>query len=207
MVITFSILVVSGLLSLCVLMSLNNTLFSIQGNFSLLQSGYGQEEDEEETEESEDDDDRNEEANNNGQDEDENNRQPNSLDICCSWDEKLADGELTFKITGGGESDEDEEDDEENEDREDGNGNGNTNDAPVELEKVVRDAVQEWNTKFLNLKLVEISSSPENDDADIEVQFVEGFTGMVAGATMIRYDDDSFINRATIILPKASLLC
>ena len=49
MVITFSILVVSGLLSLCVLMSLNNTLFSIQGNFSLLQSGYGQEEDEEET--------------------------------------------------------------------------------------------------------------------------------------------------------------
>jgi hypothetical protein len=74
----------------------------------------------------------------------------------------------------------------------------------LELEKAVRGAMQEWNTKFLNLKLVEISSSPENDDADIAVQFVEGFAGMIAGATMIRYDDDSFINRAKIILPKAA---
>jgi Matrixin len=200
MVIAFSIVIVIGLSSLFVLMSLHNTLFSIQGSFSLLQSGYGQEKDVEETDESEDEDedDENEEANNNGQDEDENNKQTNSIDICCSWDEKLADGELTFKIIAGGESDEDEED----EDRE--KGNDNTNDATLELEKAVRDAMQEWNTKFLNLKLVEISSSSENDDADIEVQFVEGFAGMVVGATMIRYDDDSFINRATIILPKAA---
>ena len=55
------------------------------------------------------------------------------------------------------------------------------------------------------MKLVEITSmSLENDDADIEVQFVEGFGGMVAGATMIKYDDEGLINKATIILPKAA---
>jgi predicted Zn-dependent protease len=53
------------------------------------------------------------------------------------------------------------------------------------------------------LKLNEISSS-ENDDADIEVQFVEDFAGMVAGATMMRYDGNGLINKATIILPKVS---
>lgn len=182
------------------LSSVNNNLLSLLGDFSLSQSAYGQEEDEEETDESKDKNDSNEEENNNEeeQDEDENNRPTNSIDICCSWDERLADGELTYKIMRG-ESDEDQ--DEEDEDREEGN--GNTHDASVELEKAVRDAVQDWNTKFLNLKVIEISSSSDND-ADIEVQFEEGFGGMVAGATIIKYDGDGLINRATIILPKAA---
>src|SRR5215208_6975812 len=82
----------------------------------------------------------------------------------------------------------------------------NIRDSSAELEKAIRDAVQEWNTKFLDLKLIEISSSSENDDddADIEVQFVESFVEMVAGATMVRYDDNRLINKATIILPKTS---
>jgi predicted Zn-dependent protease len=55
------------------------------------------------------------------------------------------------------------------------------------------------------LKLVEISStSSENNDAHIEVHFAEGFGGMVTGATMIRYDNNGLINKATIILPKAA---
>jgi predicted Zn-dependent protease len=82
--------------------------------------------------------------------------------------------------------------------------NGNIRDASVELERAVKDAVQEWNSKFLNLKLIELSSFSENEDSDIEVQFVEGFAGMVAGATMIRYDHNGLINKATIILPKAA---
>lgn len=48
--------------SLFVLTSNNNTLFSIQGSFSLLQSAGGQEEYEEETDESEDMNDGDEEA-------------------------------------------------------------------------------------------------------------------------------------------------
>jgi hypothetical protein len=36
------------------------------------------------------------------------------------------------------------------------------------------------------------------------VQFVEGFVGMVGGATMIRYDGEELINKATTILPKAA---
>jgi predicted Zn-dependent protease len=138
------------------------------------------------------------------QGEDENNKQINSIDICCSWDERLADGKLTYKIIREVELGEDEEDDDDEEDEDIEDGAYNTNDATMELEKAVRDAVQEWNTKFLDLKLLEISSSAENNDPDIEIQFVEGFTGMVAGTTGIRYDGDSFINKATIILPKAA---
>jgi predicted Zn-dependent protease len=187
----------TGSLSLFVLTSVNNTLFSLQGSISLLQSAYGQYESEDE-----DEDDEEQNGKEEDEDEDENNRRTNSIEICCSWDERLADGELTYKIIREGESDEDEEEDEENEDRE--NAYNNIPDVTAELEKAVRDAVQEWNTKFQYLKLVEVSSSSEDNHADIEVQFVEGFPGMVAGATMIGYGDNALIDRATIILPKSA---
>jgi hypothetical protein len=54
--------VLTSSVSLFVLTSNNNTLFTIQGSFSLLQSVGGQEEDEEETDESEDMNDGDEEA-------------------------------------------------------------------------------------------------------------------------------------------------
>jgi hypothetical protein len=208
------------MLSLFGLTFVNDSLFNAQrivpattdGSIQpLLQPVYAQEQDEEidETEDEEEED--GNQANDNDsdeEDEDENDRQTNSIDICCSWDERLADGILTYRII---EEVDDDDEDEENQDDAEVNTNGDIYDSAYDLRKAVADAVNEWNTKIPNLKLVEISSTSsenknDNDDvdADIEVQFVEGFGGMAAGATMIRYDEDGFINKATILLPKAA---
>ena len=61
-------------------------------SMQLLQLAYAQEQNEE-TDETEGED-----SNYNGEEEDENDRQTNSIDICCSWDERLADGILTYRI-------------------------------------------------------------------------------------------------------------
>jgi hypothetical protein len=208
------------MLSLFGLTFVNDSLFNAQrivpattdGSIQpLLQPVYAQEQDEEidETEDEEEED--GNQANDNDsdeEDEDENDRQTNSIDICCSWDERLADGILTYRII---EEVDDDDEDEENQDDAEVDTNGDIYDSAYDLRKAVAAAVNEWNTKIPNLKLVEISSTSsenknDNDDvdADIEVQFVEGFGGMAAGATMIRYDEDGFINKATILLPKAA---
>jgi Matrixin len=214
----FTGIIITSSLSLSLLSLVNYTLSSRQGNSvpssMLLQSADGQEGDEEETgdEDEKDADENDEETNNNeveNEDEDEDSIQANSLEVCCSWDERLADGVLTYKIIREEESNENEAEDKDNDEDNDEDEDEreaedqNIGDVSVELEKAVKEAVGEWNSKFLNLKLNEISSS-ENDDADIEVQFVEGLAGMVAGATMLRQDGDGLINEATIILPKAA---
>ena len=66
----------------------------------------------------------------------------------------------------------------------------------VHLREAVTDAVNEWNTKIPNLKLVNDDS---NGDTDIDVQLVDGLGGLAAGATMMRFDEDGFMNKATII--------
>src|ERR671910_515907 len=149
----------------------------------LLQPAHAQEQDEEtdgiendedEDENQPDDNDSDEEGN-----EDEDDGQLDSIDICCTWDERLADGTLTFRI----------------------------------IERVIEDdeydediSEEEWNLKISNLRLVEISSENDdsNVDADIEVQLVDGLRGMVAGATVMRFDEDGFMNKATILLPRAA---
>src|SRR5918995_708943 len=136
--------------------------------------------------------------------------------------------------TDGIENDEDEDenqpddndsDEEGNEDEDDGydedisEDEGNQDDTEIstgdldnsgsDLRKAVAFAVEEWNLKIPNLRLVEISSATSEDDdsnvdADIEVQLVDGLRGMVAGATVMRFDEDGFMNKATILLPRAA---
>ena len=213
------VFLVTTMLSLFGLTFINDYLFNAQriapattdGSIQpLLQPVYAQEQDEEIDEMGDGDEEDENQANDNNSDEDgdddEDDRQTSSIDICCSWDERLADGMLTYKIIE--EADDDDEDDEENQDDAEDDTNGDIYDSVSDLRKAVADAVNEWNTKIPNLKLVEISSiSLEDDDskvgADIEVQFIEGFGGIAAGATMINYDEDGFINKATILLPKA----
>ena len=213
----FTAFLVTAMLSLFGLTFINDYLFNAQriapattddSIQPLLQPLYAQEQDEEIDEMRDEDEEDENEANDNDSDgdEDEDDRQTNSIDICCSWDERLADGMLTYKIIE--EANDDDEDDEENQDDAEDDTNGDIYDSVSDLRKAVADAVNEWNTKIPNLKLVEISSiSSEDDDskvgADIEVQFIEGFGGIAAGATMINYDEDGFINKATILLPKA----
>ena len=182
----------------------------------LLQPAHAQEQDEEtdgiendedEDENQPDDNDSDEEGN-----EDEDDGQLDSIDICCTWDERLADGTLTFriieKVIEDDEYDEDISEDEVNQDDAEIN-TGDLDSSGSDLRKAVAFAVEEWNLKIPNLRLVEISSATsENDDsnvdADIEVQLVDGLRGMVAGATVMRFDEDGFMNKATILLPRAA---
>ena len=182
----------------------------------LLQPAHAQEQDEEtdgiendedEDENQPDDNDSDEEGN-----EDEDDGQLDSIDICCTWDERLADGTLTFriieKVIEDDEYDEDISEDEGNQDDAEIN-TGDLDSSGSDLRKAVAFAVEEWNLKIPNLRLVEISSATsENDDsnvdADIEVQLVDGLRGMVAGATVMRFDEDGFMNKATILLPRAA---
>jgi predicted Zn-dependent protease len=132
-----------------------------------------------------------------------------SIDICCSWDSSLADGKLTYKIEY---------------DYSDGTGNGgndaeNNKNYELQLKKAVIAAIKEWNTKVQNLQLVDISTTdPDSsvlskEDADIEVKFVqdvsrEGFeaggSSQIAGVTTMTHDNDGFINKSTITLPKTT---
>jgi Matrixin len=182
----------------------------------LLQPAHAQEQDEEtdgiendedEDENQPDDNDSDEEGN-----EDEDDGQLDSIDICCTWDERLADGTLTFriveKVIEDDEYDEDISEDEGNQDDAEIS-TGDLDNSGSDLRKAVAFAVEEWNLKIPNLRLVEISSATsENDDsnvdADIEVQLVDGLRGMVAGATVMRFDEDGFMNKATILLPRAA---
>jgi hypothetical protein len=167
----------------------------------------GIEDDEDEDENQPDDNDNDEEGN-----EDEDDGQLDSIDICCTWDERLADGILTFRIIEKViEDDEYDEDISEDEGIQDDAeiSTGDLDNSGSDLRKAVAYAVEEWNLKIPNLRLVEISSaSSENDDsnvdADIEVQLVDGLRGMVAGATVMRFDEDGFMNKAIILLPRAA---
>jgi hypothetical protein len=169
----------------------------------LIQYIYAQEENEDE------EDDGNEEAETNNEEDEqaekaETDSDTNSIDICCAWDERIADGILTYRIIEENEDDDEENGDEGTDENEDDNPNKDYNSVPV-LTNAVANAMKEWNAKVPNLKVIEVSStSAKNDDADIEVRLVEGFGGMVAGATMIKYDEDGLINKVTIILPKAA---
>lgn len=191
----FVLLLLPGLVS--ELMYISVQFFNSQEGIS--QTIYAQEEsDDEEIDENDGGDDNNE-----NEEGDKEQSATNSIDICCAWDERLADGILTYRIIEDEENDDEDEEDES--DESDDYGINIEDNLVPSLRYAVENAVKEWNARVSNLKLVEITSmSLENDDADIEVQFVEGFGGMVAGATMIKYDDEGLINKATIILPKAA---
>jgi hypothetical protein len=64
-----------------------------------------------------------------------------SIQICCAWDDKLADGKLTYKIVGGDTS----------------------------AHQAVKDAVNSWTTKLNGLKFTEISG--ETNFVDIMINF------------------------------------
>jgi matrixin len=203
-ILLFVLLLLHGLVTDLIYINVHS--FSSQVNLlvhnSLLplpETANAQEDSEDETDENEDG-----EENNENEEDDEERGTHNSIDICCGWDERLADGILTYRIIEDEDEEGDEDDDDESDESED-NEISIEDDGIAALKYAVENAAREWNAKVTSLKLVEISStSSENDEGDIEVQFVDGFGGMIAGATMIKYDDEGLINKATIILPKAA---
>jgi hypothetical protein len=208
----FTTLLLASILSLSVgndyLFRTQGIVLVIQGAF-LLQTAHAQEQDEEiEDEEDEEDEEPDYDDNNEEGDEEEDNGQTDSIGICCSWDERLADGVLTYRIIE--RVGEDNDDDGEEEGDEEGDDN-NQDDEEFSIDdlstsesdqrRTVTDAINEWNARIPNLRLVDEDS---NDDADIEVQLVDGLGGMAAGATLLKFDEDGFINKVTILLPKAA---
>jgi hypothetical protein len=69
-----------------------------------------------------------------------NIRQQHVLQICCAWDYRLADGILTYRITGG---------------------------SSKAQQAVIR-AIDEWNSKITGINLVEISDNSMSSDIDIK---------------------------------------
>ncbi len=210
----FTTLLLASILSLSIG---NDYLFKTKGIVLVSQDGFSlhtanaQEQDEEtdgtEDEEDEEESQPNNDNNNEEGDEEEDNEQTKSIGICCSWDERLADGVLTYRIIE--RVGEDNNDDEDNEDEEGDDDNQDEEEFSVDdlsisdsdQRRAVTDAVNEWNARIPNLRLVNEDS---NVDADIEVQLVDGLGGMAAGATLLRFDEDGFMNKATILLPKAA---
>jgi hypothetical protein len=203
----FTTLLLASILSLSVgndyLYRTQEIVLVIQDGFSL-QTAHAQEQDEEiedGEDEEPDNDDNNEES-----DEEEDNGQTDTIGICCGWDERLADGVLTYRIIERAEDndDGDEEGDEEGDDDSQDEEEISIDDLPTsdsDQRRIVIDAVNEWDARIPNLRLVHEDS---NADADIEVQLVDGLGGMAAGATLLKFDEDDFINKATILLPKAA---
>jgi Matrixin len=202
----FTTLLLASILSILVgndyLFRTQGNVLVIQGSFSF-QMAHAQEQDEE-TEDEEDEEPEKDENNGEG-DEEEDSGQTDTIGICCSWDERLADGVLTYRIIERvGEDDGDEEGDEEGDDDNQEEEEFSIDDLPTsdsDQRRIVTDAVNEWNARIPNLRLVNEDS---NVDADIEVQLVDGLGGMAAGATLLKFDEDDFINKVTILLPKAA---
>lgn len=208
----FTTLLLASILSLSVgndyLFRTQGIVLVIQDGFSL-QTAHAQEQDEE-TEDEEDEEPDNDFNNEEG-DEEEDNGRTDSIGICCSWDERLADGVLTYRIIErvGEDNDDGEDDGEEEEDEEGDDNNQNEEEFSIDdlptsesdQRRIVTDAVNEWNARIPNLRLV---GEDSNVDADIEVQLVDGLGGMAAGATLLKSDEDGFINKVTILFPKAA---
>jgi hypothetical protein len=100
----------------------------------------------------------------------------NLIQVCCAWGGELQDGILTYKI--------DEED------------------ISDEEKVVIRDAIEEWDTKIDRLELEE---APDN--SDITVEFADGNHDNkeeeedIAGMTMTTFND-GFIEKAKITINK-----
>jgi hypothetical protein len=101
----------------------------------------------------------------------------NLIQICCAWGEELQDGILTYKI----------DDDDISEDQ----------------KSVVRDAIEEWDSKIDPLELEEVP-----DNSDITIEFEDGNDDSkdevddIAGETMTTFYGDGFIGKVEITINK-----
>ena len=88
----------------------------------------------------------------------------NAIAVCCAWDGRLADGNLTYKISGG----------------------------DVNMQKALREAIEEWEVTGITLE--EVTGKGK---ADINVNFKKG-GGVVAGQALRSFDSDGFVRGVKI---------
>jgi len=106
----------------------------------------------------------------------------NLIQICCTWGEELADGELTFMIR----------DEDDNTNQESVNYQGM--DSSTSENNAVRDAIEEWDLKINGLTFREVQN---RYDADIEIRFKEK-GGEAAGLTRNLFDRFGLITKSFI---------
>jgi hypothetical protein len=97
----------------------------------------------------------------------------NSIQICCSWGDKLADGSLTYMISGGSSG----------------------------IQQAARTAIEDWDSKIINLQLDEISKN--NKGADVEVTFQKDGKE-IAGQTINNFDRYGFIDNVQTTISKSA---
>jgi hypothetical protein len=96
------------------------------------------------------------------------NSQQGSIRICCAWGDKLVDGILTYKIVVDG-----------------------INADSTKSERAVYNAINDWNSKLHDIKLVEVSSNTkdENDNSnynrpDLQINLSSEIPRMRSGETI-----------------------
>ena len=107
-------------------------------------------------------------------DHEEDFQEEDSIPICCYWGDKLADGELTYKIKD----------------------SGDTKDK-----QAVRDALEEWDTKITGLRLIEISGDKKK--ADIEIKFQDDGED-IAGQAVNSFDEYGLIDKVMIAVSQSA---
>jgi predicted Zn-dependent protease len=118
------------------------------------------------------------------QDDDNNNdngdhdfEEKNSIMICCSWGDKLADGKITYTFQGKADS---------------------------ELKQAVRAGIKEWDDKIASLQFVEISGTDEQKQyPDIQLKFIKDGDD-IAGQTITSFNTFGFIDNNVIIISRGA---
>jgi predicted Zn-dependent protease len=118
------------------------------------------------------------------QDDDNNNdngdhdfEEKNSIMICCSWGDKLADGKITYTFQGKADS---------------------------ELKQAVRAGIKEWDDKIKPLQFVEISGTDEQKQyPDIQLKFIKDGDD-IAGQTITSFNTFGFIDNNVIIISRGA---
>ena len=90
--------------------------------------------------------------------------------VCCAWNDKLADGVLTYKVSGGTE----------------------------DVKDAIIEAIEEWDTEIVGLELILNEAKGKAGKSDITVKYKEG-GGFIAGETLHNFDKgSSFVNSVQI---------
>lgn len=92
--------------------------------------------------------------------------------VCCAWNDKLADGILTYKVSGG----------------------------TADIRDVMIEAIEEWDTEIDGLELELNTLKGRDGKADITVKYKKG-GGVIAGQALRHFDKgSSFVKSVQIIV-------
>ena len=108
-----------------------------------------------------------------GNDEEEDFEEGNSIQICCAWNDALADGTLTYFL--------------------------NADHSSEGQQEATRNGIEKWDTK---IKGIELEESLNENNHDIKADFQKNNDHDIAGQTLNTFDGYGFINDIEITIFK-----